>query len=255
VSKLLLGYVKRTNKEKAMKKLLISIILFFMSTHLSFAEVDNDYLQKINKMVADKQYSQALDAYKYFFEESKNSSGMGGVRVSFALSSWAELGKVYPPAYDALVKMSNDRKTTILAGKGTFNLFQEYESINSYINKNNETLETFLFVHKNFPSQAPDFYVVSRELIIEAKQYDLVKIYTEDLIYAFESLRNRREYDLSQFRKDPKAYSLEYINSELESKTKKLINLANQIGMTEEATEIKNRYSVYINGNLLRKYH
>lgn len=237
-----------------MKKLLTSIILFLISAQPAFAELDNDYLTNIKKMVADKQYAQALDAYKYYFSESKKESTLGGVRLSFALSDWAAFGKVYLPALDTLITMSNERKAVLLAGKGNFDVFQEYNAINRYIGRDKETLDTFIAIDKNFPTQASSYYRITKEIIIGAKRYDLVKKYTDDLIYAFESLRFSRENDLSMLRKKPDNFLLEYTNSQFEKNVKELIDVANQIGMKEEAAEINRRYTTYMKGNALSKF-
>ena len=238
-----------------MKKTILTLLAIFLISNIAYAEVDLEYLQNIDKLVSEKKYQQALEAHQYFFEESKKSSGMGGVRVSFALASWAQLGSVYPPALIALSKISEEHKFLILSGKGTFYIFQEYQSINSYIGKNNETLETFLTADKKFPSQATEYYLSAKELLIAEKKFDIIKKYANDPIYEYESIRNDRERSLSQLRKKSTGYNIASINSEFEAKVKTLINVTLKIGLQEEAEEIKRRSESYMNGNLLRKYY
>nr|WP_324257540.1 hypothetical protein [Cellvibrio fontiphilus] len=238
-----------------MKKIIITLLATFLFSNNSIAEVDLAYLHNIDKLVAEKKYQQALEAHQYFFEESKKSSGMGGVRVSFALASWTQLGSVYPPALIALSKISSDHKTSILSGKGSFYIFQEYQAINSYIGKNNETLETFLEADRKFPTQAKDYYLSVKELLISAGKFDIIKKYLNDPIYEYELIRNERERALSQLRQKVAGYNVESINSEFQVKVKALLEVTRKIGLTEEAKEIKRRSDSYINGNLLRKYY
>lgn len=238
-----------------MKKIIITLLATFLFSNNSTAEVDLAYLHNIDKLVAEKKYQQALEAHQYFFEESKKSSGMGGVRVSFALASWAQLGSVYPPALIALSKISSDHKASILSGKGSFYIFQEYQAINSYIGKNNETLETFLEADRKFPTQAKDYYLPVKELLISAGKFDIIKKYFNDPIYEYELIRNERERALSQLRQKVAGYNVESINSEFQVKVKALLEVTRKIGLTEEAKEIKRRSDSYINGNLLRKYY
>jgi hypothetical protein len=238
-----------------MKKTILTLLAAFLISNISYAEVDLAYLQNIDKLVAEKKYQQALEAHQYFFEESKKSSGMGGVRVSFALSSWAQLGSVYPPALIALSKIASEHKALILSGKGSFYIFQEYHSINSYIGKNSETLETFLTADKKYPSQAKDYYLSVKELLISEGKFDIIKKYANDPIYEYESIRNERERALSQLRQKVAGNTIEAINSEFEVKVKGLIEVTQKIGMQAEAEEIKRRSESYINGNLLRKYY
>ena len=237
-----------------MRKLILVLVAAFLCASFSYAEVDLAYLQNIDKLVADKQYQKALEAHEYFFEESKKSSGMGGVRVSFALSSWAQLGSLYPPALAALKRISDDHKALILSGKGSFNIFQEYQAINSYIDRNDETVQTFLTLDKKFPAQAPEFFLVSKDQLIVANKFDVVKRYYGDPIYEYESIRNSREYALSQLRKKAPGFNIDTINAEYEAKVKNLIEVTAKIGRQAEADEIRRRSSVYIRGNLLRKY-
>ena len=238
-----------------MCKPIFFLIAFFLTANLSYAEIGLSDLQRIDKLVSDKQYQKALEAYQYFFEESKKSSAMSGVRVSFALSSWAHLGSVYPPALEALKHMSDEDKALILSGKGFFNVFQEYQAINSYIGRNHATVETFLTLEKNSPEQAAEFFLVAKELLIAERKFDVVKRYYGDAIYEYESIRNSREYALSQLRKKSPGYSIDTINAEFDTKVKSLIEVATKIGMQAEAEEIRRRSSSYISGNLLRKYH
>ena len=238
-----------------MRKTILSLLATFLIPNISYAEVGLAYLRNIDKLVAEKKYQQALEAHQYFFEESKTSSGMGGVRVSFALASWAQLGSVYPPALIALSNIASEHKALILSGKGSFKIFQEYQAINRCIGKNSETLETFLTVDKNYPSQAPDYYLSAKELLISEGKFDIIKKYLNDPIYEYESIRYERERSLSSVRKKVKGYTIESINSDFDVKVKDLIVVTQKIGMQAEAEEIKRRSESYINGSLSSKFY
>lgn len=100
---------------------------------------------------------------------------MGGVRLSFALDRWAQLGYLYPPALLALEKIASEHQNLILSGEGSFIVFHEYQAINCYIGKSAETLEPFLVVDENFPSQAVGYYISIKELLIDEKKFNLLK--------------------------------------------------------------------------------
>lgn len=238
-----------------MKKIILTLFAVFLISNTSYAEVDLAYLQNIDKLVAEKKYQEALEAHQYFFEESKKSVGMGAVRLSFALGSWVQLGSVYPPALVALSVISAERKALILSGKGSFDIFHEYVSINSYIGKNSETIETFLMADKKYPEKTANYYFAIKELLISEGRFDIFKKYAEDPIYEYEYIRNDRERALSKLRKNEAGYTIETINSEFEAKVKRLIEVTRKIDMQAEAEEIKRRSESYMNGNLLRKYY
>lgn len=234
-----------------MKKLLISALLF-MSSQLAFAELDKNYLSQIDKMIGENQYEKALDAFRYYFKESKKESSLGGVRLSFCLSAWVSLGKIYPPAMSELISMSNERKNLLLAGAGNSEMFQEYNAINRYIEKDNETLATFIEIEKNFPEQAASYHFFAKDLIINAKQYDLAKKYI-DPIYEFENLRFFRESELSSSRKNKYTFVNNQSDATFEKKVAELIELANKMGMKDAADDIKRRYKSYTLVSPLKK--
>ena len=241
-------------KENSMNKFVASILVVLLCSQIAFAQVGEDDLSKIYALMVDEKYPEALAAHQKYFKDSKGTSA-SGVRLSFGLSSWAELGKVYPPAHMALAQMATERKNSIYAGKADFGMFQEYSSINSYIDRQDESVETFLYVEKHYPAQTQDFFPLIEDTLISKKQYDIIKKYARDPILEFENLRNRREYSLSYLRKDSNNYSLDQINTDFDQRYKVLLETTEKIGLNEEAAEIKRRYDGYMKGNLLRKYH
>lgn len=234
---------------------LIALLLSVLISSVCYAEVTFDDLLSIRKLEEQHKYPEALVAYKKFFEESKNVTGMNGVRLSFGLGAWAEFGEKYPPAKAVLFHMADERKKQLLNGNGNFDVFQEYSAINQYLLQDSDTVNTFIEIDKKFPEAAKLFFISMKGLLAERKQYDLLKKYTEDPIYDYEGLRNNREYNLSQFRKNSTQRTLEQINEEFTQKVKTLIETTEKIGMQDEAKEIKARYDAYMIGNLLRKYH
>lgn len=237
-----------------MKKIISSIFAILLFAQSAFAQVGEDDLSKIYTLMGEKKYAEALAAHQKYFKDSKGTSA-SAVRLSFGLGSWAELGKVYPPAHMALVQLAAERKNIIYAGTADFEVFQEYTSINSYINRQDESIETFQYVEKNYPQQVQHIYPLVEDILIAKKQYDIIKKNIGDPIYEFEGIRNSREYSLSQLRKKQPGYTLEQINAEFENKYKTLLETAEKIGLNEEAAELKRRYDSYVPGNLLRKYH
>ena len=237
-----------------MNKIIASIFTLLLFAQSAFAQVGEDDLSKIYTLMGEKKYAEALAAHQKYFKNSKGTSA-SAVRLSFGLGSWAELGKVYPPAHMALAQLATERKNIIYAGKADFDAFQEYTSINSYIDRHDESIETFLYVEKNYPKQGQHLYPLVEDILITKKQYDIIKKYVGDPIYEFERIRNSREYSLSQLRKKQPGYTLEQANAEFEKKYKTLLETTEKIGLNEEAAELKRRYDGYMRGNLLRKYH
>src|SRR5688572_13955457 len=110
--------------------------LFVFLTVLPCATVfaaENDY-SKAKRAFKQGKYEEALRHHISFHDNIlKTEPAMYGVRLSFALSAWIELGQKYPAALVAL-KDVRDKKTARLAGgEQSSALFHDVESINQYL--------------------------------------------------------------------------------------------------------------------------
>lgn len=123
------------------------------------------------------QHEIALSEYLWFHEHAlQEQPSLYGVRLSFALSYWAELGKVYPPALQALREI-RDRKTRLLeSGSTDRELFHDVEAINQYLGDSGETAQLFqVLEHQNqpFASKCADLALealaVSGHFLVAAK--------------------------------------------------------------------------------------
>ena len=95
------------------------------------------YLNRTQQLVRQRKYREASDRFVWFDEHAlEHDPGMSGVRLSFALSYWKDLGDVYPPAKQAMVDM-RDRKTWQLwEGRGNVALFSDVAALNRTLNEN-----------------------------------------------------------------------------------------------------------------------
>ena len=56
------------------------------------------YLNETQELVRQQRYAEALERFLWFHDHAlEHNPGMAGVRLSFALSYWKNLGDVYPP--------------------------------------------------------------------------------------------------------------------------------------------------------------
>ena len=225
-----------------------------MFSSLALAEVNLEDLNDIRDLVKNEQYELALQKHVWFHDESKSSSGMGGVRLSYAISNWVELGKKYPPALIELQSIRNDNKDKMSSGKGTFNDFLDFSSINRELGEEVKTIELFSELSERYPQQANDLYHVVEDLLIENKEFTLVDKYMDDPIFKYETLRHSREQSLSYARKKPKensSASLEYNDNRFVDETIKLLNALLILNKTSEAIEIHQRATFYFKSKKL----
>lgn len=101
------------------------------------------------KAFKTKNYKESLRLYEYFFDHSmdEDESSYYGVRLSYCLDEWVELGKVYPKARNQLIK-KKEESLKLLHKKLDPEKFNDFKSIASYLNMDDEVMDEFLHLHK-----------------------------------------------------------------------------------------------------------
>src|SRR5450631_4007133 len=100
-------------------------------------------------------YSDALAKHIWFFQNAlKYDSGEYGVRLSFALSDWVELGKVYPPALEKLKAFRDEAEANVREEKSVEDNFTDFESINECLKEDTKTVNLFVWLDSNKPDLA-----------------------------------------------------------------------------------------------------
>lgn len=214
----------------------------------ALAGVGNKDLDNIRALTAAGQYQQALEKHLWFHEESKSSAGMAGVRLSFAISAWIELGQKYPPAIQALTRIRDNDREVLLSGNGGFGNFHDLSAINSGLGDDENTLQLFLLLDKKFPGQAKAYYIVAENLLIRNKQYHICAKYIGDPIIKFEGLRHSRELNLSLAKTNSEmsdAFFLEFADKNYIEGVITLIEVLVAINKRAEAEEVQQRAMSY----------
>lgn len=118
-------------------------------------------------------YKEALDKHIWFHEASKEMSGMGGVRLSYALGLWNKLAEQYPPALEALVELRNSKRDVLLNGNGTFDEFHDLSAINGELDETDDTASVFIQIYKKDPEQSKAYYNVVEDFLVAKKEYEI----------------------------------------------------------------------------------
>jgi len=136
-------------------------------------------LQKIltdaKDLMEQGKYEEALQRHIWYFNHAlEYDQGQTGVRLSFALSQWVELGRRYPKAKQALLEI-RDRDTQLLAsGQGYANLFMDVNSINNYLGQEDATLALFKTMYETDPKLASECYYYAEDLLLKKGEYELL---------------------------------------------------------------------------------
>jgi hypothetical protein len=133
---------------------------------------------EIRQDFKDKKYQTALEKHVWFHKNAlKFNQGMYGVRLSYAIAEWIELGRVYPPALSALQKIRDDSCSEIKSGRGDFYLFNDISSINEYLHDEDKTALLFVFLKENNANLAKQVYPLAQSSLIQAKKYSICNEY------------------------------------------------------------------------------
>lgn len=238
-----------------MKTSVLLVVMFVCLSASVFAEVGLPDLEEARKLAEDGKYEEALQKHIWFHEESKKSPGLGGVRLSFALSEWIELSKKYPPAKKALVDIRDKNEKALLDGTGNFNNFLDLSAINEYLGEKDKTYQLFKILHNKHPEIADLCYNVAKDILVEKKDYQICGKYITDPIGEFENIRYMREVDLSMMRKNTAFDTPEmrqHTDKSFIKDTCNLIEILIGLGKKSEAEKIQKKALNYFDHNEIR---
>jgi tetratricopeptide (TPR) repeat protein len=149
-------------------------------------------------------YEDALAKQIWFFQNAlKYDSAEYGVRLSFALSDWVELGKVYPPALEKLKFFRDEAGKNVREGKSVSDNFSDFESINENLKEETKTVDLFIWLDSNKPDLAKTVFDSAQPALIKSKQYTLLGKYIQNPLSLYEEALRSYETNI-ELAKDPK---------------------------------------------------
>jgi len=129
---------------------------------------------------AEGRYPDALAKHVWFHQNAlKHNSGLYGVRLSFALSAWAELGASYPAALAKLKNIRDEDASIIRSGKGSREAFHDFESINQTLKEDGKTKDLFVWLDSNNRTMAKEVFDLAQPALVKAKEYQICGSYID----------------------------------------------------------------------------
>jgi hypothetical protein len=140
-------------------------------------------LQEAQADAAAGRYEDALTKQIWYHQNAlKYDASQAGVRLSFALSDWVQLGAVYFIALEELRKIRDEDENTVremdAAGKA-FPPFMDFAAINKALHDEAKTTALFQWLDTTKPEIAKSVFPVSEEALIKAKEYQLCGKYVD----------------------------------------------------------------------------
>jgi hypothetical protein len=119
-------------------------------------------------------YEDALMKHIWYHRNAlKWEPAQRGVRLSFALGYWKELGEKFEPARTEYLQERDRLKALIDADHGDVNAIWEWSSFNSTIGETKASADLFLQLHAEKSPSAARVYTSFEEALIAEKQYEV----------------------------------------------------------------------------------
>ena len=154
-------------------------------------------LQEARDDAQAKNYEIALAKHVWYHENALAiEPAQYGVRLSFALSYWAELAKDYPPALTKMKEIRNQEKKNLMEGKNVRDSFHAMSAFNQQLDEQTETKQVFEILDQKHPKIAKQVFDLAKSSLVHAKAYPLFAKYVspkDDLARMIENFRQLKD--------------------------------------------------------------
>jgi hypothetical protein len=135
-------------------------------------------------LAQEGKFEQSLKEYLFVFDNSRDVSSYGGVRLSYVPNEIAAMGSKYRPALVALQTRRDEREKLVLAGKADFDVIHELTSLNQYLGVPERSVALFDRLKTMGPTYSEvqeDLLMLIWEQLVEAKRYGELKDKIDEL--------------------------------------------------------------------------
>lgn len=143
-------------------------------------------LDKARELVQLSDYADALIYYSHFFEQTFKNPAKYGVRLSYCLQEWRQLGDIYPEALEEL-KAQKDTSLLFWKEENEPERFQDYRSICKVLGLSKEPLEVFLQIHHKNRRLASEIVRFIWDDLVENKNWKVCLEYLNNPLEKYQS--------------------------------------------------------------------
>lgn len=180
-----------------MRRLAFVVSLILAPIGSSLATLADDALETAQKLACDGKYEEALQKHIWYHQHALEiDQAQYGVRLSFALMYWVDLGKKYPPALQALREIRNQDRERLIAGEQNRDLFHDIVAINEELGDSAVTVEVFKKIESAQPVFASSIAELADRALFGAKEYQLEKKYLVDPLVRFAKVKCTLDFGL-----------------------------------------------------------
>jgi hypothetical protein len=166
-------------------------------------------------------YDVALRGFVWFHRNSLQcEDGWYGVRLSFALADWVELGALYEPAMTRYQAFVDSGVRQVLRGRGGFHLFHDVVAMLQFLDRDEDSIDLFRAVEAQSRVRAARVFPLVRKQLVSRGDYVTCSRYTDpdaELTMSVRNLLSELSWDPADFPgNDPRGRFVTRINVLLE---------------------------------------
>lgn len=239
-----------------MRTLTIMLVLVVLGAFPARADDMQKYLSDTQALVRQGSYEEALQRFIWFHEHAlEHNPGMYGVRLSFALGYWKDLGEVYPPALEALKRIRDEDTATLSSGRDDYHLFHDVMALNRTLGENSKTVELFQQLDESGDGRAAAYWRIAKDDVIAARRYDLVRKYGGNLLKEFDGVKALYDENVSLYPQfeDADPYFKSFNEDNFVEESLQLIEVALALGEAEAAEAIREKALAVLDDERLRE--
>jgi hypothetical protein len=171
----------------------------------------HDRLSAAREAALSGNHELALSEYVWFHDHAlEYEAALYGVRLSFALSYWVDLGKSYPYALEVLRKIRREKAQKIALGNGERELFHDVAAIDRALSEPHATASLFVQLDEKQVELAKRCADLARTALVQSENYPLAAKYLPDadayilrcaetLNFCISSIENRPRHKTSRY--------------------------------------------------------
>jgi hypothetical protein len=149
-------------------------------------------------------YEEALREHIWFHNHALDEQpALYGVRLSYALTDWIDLGKAYPPAMDALKEIRDAKSAQLRRAEGNRATFHDVEAINASLNDHESTYQLFVEILKVNPTIAKECADLAMPSIVHARDFALARTFVKDPEATIRKWTRLLNEDIADLAKEP----------------------------------------------------
>lgn len=143
--------------------------------------IATEVLRQARQLVKSRQYAEALEKYIWFHHYALEfDPRLAGVRLSYAISEWVDLGDVYAPARRALESVRDEKAESLMQGVYDVNLFHDVASINRALGQVEQTRDLFKMIAGADRGVAERCFHIALESLVDTKEFALARSFMPD---------------------------------------------------------------------------